>query len=48
MKEPVNLIDQRNKIDPALLTVDFLKNSEEEVRMTKWEVLSYSEKEIQL
>ncbi len=48
MKEPVNLIDQGNKIDPALLSVDFLKNSEEEVRMTKWEVLSYSEKEIQL
>jgi hypothetical protein len=48
MKEPVNLIDQRNKIDPALLSVNFLKNSEEEVRMTKWEVLSYSEKEIQL
>jgi hypothetical protein len=48
MKEPVNLIDVGNKIDPALLSVDYLKNSEEDVRMTNWEVLSYSEKEIHL
>jgi hypothetical protein len=46
MKEPVKLIDQGNKIDPALLSLDYLKNSEENVSMTKWEVLSYSEKEI--
>ena len=46
MKEPVNLLDQGNKIDPALLSVEYLKNSEENVSMTKWEVLSYSEEEI--
>jgi hypothetical protein len=44
MKEPVNLISEGTKIDPTLLSVTFLKNSEEDVRMTKWEVLSYSEK----
>ena len=46
MSEKVNLVNEGRSIDPRLLSVAYLKNSEENVRMTKWELVSYSETEI--
>ena len=43
MSEEVNLVNKGRSIDPGLLSVAYLKNSEETVRMTKWELVSYTE-----
>jgi hypothetical protein len=37
------MVNEGAKIDPGLLTVAYLKNSEEDVHMTKWELVGYSE-----
>ena len=42
-REPVYLINDGTRIEPQLLTVSYLKNSEEDVKLTKWELVNYKE-----
>jgi hypothetical protein len=42
IKESVYQVNDGASIDPGLLSVEFLKKSEESVLMTKWELISYS------
>jgi hypothetical protein len=43
MSEPVRQVNEGTKIEPELLQVEYIKNSEEVVQMTKWELVGYSE-----
>lgn len=41
-------MNEGTKIDVDMLSLQFVKNSEEEVTMTGWELLSYTKTKIEL
>ena len=48
MMEEVNLMNEGKKIDDDMLAIAFIKNSDEDLKMTGWELLSYTKTQIQI
>ena len=48
MREPVNLINEGRKLDPDMFELSFILNSEELLTMIKWELILYTDVEIQI
>jgi hypothetical protein len=42
MMEEVNLTNEGQKIDADMLSITFHKNSDEDLKMTGWDLVSYT------
>ena len=48
MMEEVSLTNEGTKIDPDMLSIDFLKHSDEDLQMTGWDLLRYTKTQIEI
>jgi len=48
MRERVNLMNEGKRLDPDVFSLTFVLNSEEPLVLVSWELLSYTEIEIQI